>query len=68
MNLFKLAELQLLREHREPSEALILAYAVKIRQWLDIHKQKTAEAIMQGAEVYHYGNQIKTYCRAQKGR
>jgi hypothetical protein len=48
---------------REKSEVLILAYAIKIRKWLDIHRQKTADKIMQGNKVYHYGNQIKTYIK-----
>jgi len=63
LNLFKLAELQLIKERREPTEALILEYAIKIRRWLDKHKQATADKIMTGVEVYHYGNQIKTYTR-----
>ena len=36
MNIFNLAELELRRENREPSQTLILDRAIKIRKWLDI--------------------------------
>jgi hypothetical protein len=57
-NLFDLAELQLIKEGKEISEAGILAYAVKIRKWLDRHKGK-GEAILAGADFYQYGTRIK---------
>jgi hypothetical protein len=56
-NLFNLAELQLHREAKEATEADILAYAVKIRKWIDNHKA-TATKILKGGKVYHYGNKI----------
>jgi hypothetical protein len=62
-NLFELAEKQILREGKNPSDLLILDYAVKIRQWLDKHNQNIANKIMQGQKVYYYGNTIKTYKR-----
>lgn len=62
-NLFELAEIEILREGREPTKALILDYAIKIRKWLDKHSQVVANRIMQGDEVYQYSNKIKTYAR-----
>lgn len=56
-NLFELAELQLLREGKEPTEAGILAYAVKIRKWLDRHK-KSSEVILAGGKVYQYNKRL----------
>jgi hypothetical protein len=56
-NLFELAKLQLVKEQKEISEAGILAYAVKIRKWLDRHR-KTGEAILSGREFYQYGNRV----------
>jgi hypothetical protein len=56
-NLFELAELQLLKEGKEISEAGILAYAIKIRKWLDKHKG-IGEAILSGREFYQYGNRV----------
>ena len=65
MNLFELAGLQLAREGKDPNNLReLLNRAVVIRKWLDKHRQVTADKIMQGAEVYHYKNQIKTYARA----
>ena len=58
MNLFNLAELQVHLEDKEPTEALILAYAIKIRRWLDKHRVGTARRILEGGKVYHYGNRI----------
>jgi len=64
LNLFELAELQLIREGKNNfTDKELLSRAVTIRKWLDLHRQKTAEAIMQGQEVYQYGNTIKTYAR-----
>jgi len=56
-NLFKLAEVQILKEGKEPTEARILSYAVKIRKWLDRHKG-VGEAILTGREFYQYGNRV----------
>jgi hypothetical protein len=64
LNLFELAEVELKRENKEPTKKLILDRAIVIRRWLDKHRQATAIKIMAGAEIYHYGNQIKTYYRA----
>jgi hypothetical protein len=58
LNLFKLAELQLKKEGKDLTEALILAYAVKIRKWLDIHREKTAIKILAGGKVYQYGSRL----------
>jgi hypothetical protein len=58
MNLFNLAEVEILREGKEPSEVLIIEYAVKIRHWLDIHKT-IAKKILTGHKVYKYGNRFK---------
>lgn len=56
-NLFELAELQLLKEGKVISEAGVLAYAIKIRKWLDRHR-KIGKAILSGREFYQYGNRI----------
>ena len=56
-NLFELAELQLLKENKKPTTREILAYAVKIRKWLDRHKG-VGEAILAGREFYQYGNRV----------
>jgi hypothetical protein len=64
LNLFELAEIELKRENREPTKKLILDRAIFIRRWLDKHREPTAIRIMAGAEVYNYGNIIKTYYRA----
>jgi hypothetical protein len=64
LNLFELAEIELQRENKEPTKKLILERAIFIRKWLDKHREPTAIRIMTGAEVYHYGNKIKTYYRA----
>ena len=61
LNLFELAELQIKRENKELTKELLLEYAIKIRKWIDIHREKTAIKIMQGEQVYIYGNKIKTY-------
>lgn len=61
MNILQLAEIQLEREQKEVSEANILKYAVSIRKWLDKHGRNTALAILSGAKVYQYGDNIKTY-------
>jgi hypothetical protein len=58
-----LAELQILKEGKEPNRTLIVDYAIKIRRWLDKHGQATARKILQGNTVYYYQNQIKTYAR-----
>ena len=58
LNLFELAVLQLKKEGKEISEVLILAYAIKIRKWLDIHRLKTARKILAGGKVYQYGNRL----------
>jgi hypothetical protein len=57
MNIFELAERQILREGQEPTEALILAYAVKIRKFYDRHKG-VADKILAGRNVYQYGNRF----------
>ena len=57
INLFELAETQLQNEGRELSKALVLAYAVKIRRWLDKHRG-TGEKILAGNKVYQYGNKF----------
>jgi len=64
MNLFKLAERQIIRESKEPSEILVLDYAIIIRKWLDKHSQVVADRILAGDKVYNYSGKIKTYCRA----
>ena len=56
-NLFKLAELQLIKEGKKPEIPEVLAYAIKIRKWLDKHKG-VGEAILTGREFYQYGNRI----------
>jgi len=56
-NLFELAELQILKEGKEPTEALILSRAVVIRRWLDKHRG-IADKILAGRKVYQYGNRF----------
>ena len=38
MNLFNLAEDQLIKEGKVPTELSIIEYAIKIRAWLDKHE------------------------------
>jgi hypothetical protein len=52
-----LAELQILKEGKEPNRALIVDYAIKIRRWLDRHKS-IGSKILAGAEFYQYNNRI----------
>lgn len=64
MKLFELAKLELVREGKDPNNAGEVAErALKIIAWMKKHG-KHAIAIMQGAAVYQYGNNIKTYARA----
>jgi hypothetical protein len=63
LNIIDLAKRQILKERRVLKEDLILSYAVRIRKWLDKHSQKTAIKIMQGDNIYCYGNKIKTYAK-----
>jgi hypothetical protein len=56
-NFFELAETQILREGQEPTEALIIEYAVKIRAWFDRHKS-TGDKILARNKVYQYGNRF----------
>ncbi len=59
LNLFELAELQLLREGKNNfTELDLLDRAVKIRKWLDKHREITANKILAGGKVYHYGNRV----------
>jgi len=58
MNLFNLAELQLQREGREPSESLILSRAITIRKWLDKGRGALAVKILTGGKVYQYKNRV----------
>jgi hypothetical protein len=58
MNLFNLAELQLHLEDKEPTDELILLYAIKIRRWLDKHRIATARRILAGGRVYYYRNRV----------
>jgi len=57
MNIFKLAELQVLRENKELTRALILSRAVKIRKWIDKHRG-ISDKILAGRKVYQYGNRF----------
>ncbi len=60
MNIFKLAELELIREGKTKlSNSELIDKAIYIRQWLDKHRQNTAKKIMQGGKIYQYGNIIK---------
>ena len=64
MSIFELAELQLIRERKsQASDRDLAKRAIVIAEWLKKHG-KHARAIMQGDEVYTYGNIVKTYCRA----
>jgi hypothetical protein len=56
-NFFELAELQIHREGKEPSQALIVDYAIKIRKWFDKHRG-IGDKIMAGGKVYQYGNRF----------
>jgi hypothetical protein len=58
MNLFELAELQLIKEGQEPTGAKILTYAVKIRRWLDKHRVGVARRIMAGGKIYQCKNRV----------
>jgi hypothetical protein len=51
MNIFKLAELQLMRERQDHRNLdLLLTRAIKIRKWID-HNKKTADHIINGGKV-----------------
>lgn len=59
MNLFKLAEIELTREGKDIySDLELLDWAIAIRHWLDIHRQKTARKILEGGKIYKYGNRV----------
>jgi hypothetical protein len=58
MNLLKLAELELIRENKKVSDKNLVEYMVKIREWLDIHREITAQKILAGGKVNKYGNRI----------
>ena len=61
MNMLILAEMELKREGKDPTNnKLLVDRMIKIRKWFDKHG-KHADAIMQGEQIYKYGNQIKTY-------
>lgn len=63
MKLFELAQLELLREGKDPNNKKeVVKRTITIIEWLRKHGKHT-RAIMQGAEVYCYGNQIKTYLK-----
>ena len=63
MNLFYLAQLELLREGKNHNDLeLVLERATTMRKWFDKHG-KHAQAIMSGDTVYRYDNNIKTYHR-----
>jgi hypothetical protein len=57
MNLFNLAEIQILKEGKEPTKGLILSYAIKIRKFLDKHRG-VADKILAGCKIYQYGNKF----------
>ena len=63
VNIFELAERQIIREGKKLNEILLLDYAIKIRKFFDKHSQEIAERILKGDEVYQYKGKIKTYCR-----
>jgi len=63
LNIFKLAEAQIIKERRQVNEWLILKYALEIRKWLDKHSQSIALKIMQGDNIYFYNGRIKTYTK-----
>ena len=58
-NFFELAELQILKEGKEPTLDLIVDYAIKIRRWFDRHKG-IGNKILAGADFYRYGNHYIT--------
>ena len=58
LNLFEMAELQLNRENKKISDKLILEYAIKIRKWIDKHRQTAVNKILAGGKVYQYKNRI----------
>ena len=59
MNIFKLAELQLLREGKNNfTDKELLSKAIFIRKWLDKHRQSIADKILAGGKVYQYNNRI----------
>jgi len=58
MNIFELAEIELIREGQEVSEVLLLERAITIRKWLDKHREATGRAILKGGKVYQYGNRV----------
>lgn len=57
MNIFELAELQVIKEGKEVSQGLILDRAIKIRKWLDKHRG-VYNKILQGYNVYQYNNRF----------
>lgn len=65
VNIFELAERQILREGKDiNNKFLLVKYAIKIRKWIDKHSQGVAERIFRGDKVYQYEGKVKTYCRA----
>jgi hypothetical protein len=72
LNVFKLALLELQRENKVIikdgeyifDKADFLERVLTIHDWINKHRIKTAQDILQGATIYRYGNKIKTYKEA----
>jgi len=60
MNIFELAELELIREGKNPADNLgkLLDRAITIRKFLNKHRQITVNKILAGGVIYNYGNRI----------
>jgi len=59
LNLFELAELQLIREGKNNyTDKELLSKAIFIRKWWDKHRQSIVDKILAGGKVYQYKNRI----------
>jgi len=57
MDIYRLAEIQA-KIQGKVTILEIFDNMVKIRKWLDIHRNKTAEKILSGGDIYNYKNRI----------
>lgn len=64
LNLFDIAEQQLLRENKKPTLHNIVKYATKIRHWMDKHPKATIYILNGGV---HKSNQAKHIFKKKYG-
>ena len=66
MNLFNLAKIELIREHKDPNNLPdLIDMAVEIRHWLDIHQEPSQSRAKtptgQGIPIYRLYKERKKY-------